>query len=116
MGEKGGVGGKGQVGRGSGPPARNGFASTHGALLWVSGHKSSVLNRTKKVFLSFLGPGGGGSLVGGRRGRQVGGGGFWGPGGGGGGGFVRTTSRVRGFPGARPQRRGRRIYGLGFSP
>ena len=60
------------MGRGSGPPARNGFASTHGAFLWVSGHKSSVLNRTKKVFLSFFGAGR--SLVGGRRGRQVGGG------------------------------------------
>ena len=31
-------------------------------------------------------------------------------GGGCGGGVVKTTSRVRGFPGARPQRRGRRMY------
>ena len=78
------------MGRGSGPPARNGFASTHGAFLWVSGHKSSVLNRTKKVFLSFFGAANGGSLVGGRRGRQVGGVGGregWG------GEVVRTTSR-----------------------
>ena len=123
VGEKGGVGGKGQVGRGSGPPARNGFASTHGALLWVSGHKSSVLNRTKKVFLSFLGPGGGGPWSGGGGVVRSGGGVrekkvfFGGREGGsrvggegkGGGGVVRTTSRVRGFPGARPQRRGRRI-------
>ena len=34
-------------------------------------------------------------------------------GGGCGGGVVKTTSRVRGFPGARPQRRGRRIVRLG---
>ena len=71
--------GAGGWGWAEGPPARNGFgcwtsglggvggrgrASTHGAFLWASGHKSSVLSPTKKVFLSLLGPG---SLVGGRK-------------------------------------------------
>ena len=51
-------------------------------------HKASARKTTKKVFLSFWGPGGG-SWSGGK-GRV------------GGGGVVRTTSRVRGFPGARP--------------
>ena len=58
---------------GSGGVGGRGRASTHGAFLWVGGQKSSVLNPTKKVFLSLLGSGGG--IPGrGAEGRRVGGG------------------------------------------
>ena len=52
-----------------------GRASTHGAFSWVGGCKSSGLNPTKKMILSFFGAGMGGVPGRRRQSRELGGGG-----------------------------------------
>ena len=63
----------GVVPSGLGGVGGRGRASKHGVFSWLGGGKSSVLNPTKKLVLSFFGAGGGGSLVGGDRGQGRGG-------------------------------------------